>query len=132
VLIGAIVLFSVGNTMSMAIVERTTEIGTLRAIGLRRVGVRTLFVAEALMLGCIGAVLGVLISLAIAWGVNQAGLTWLPPGRVEPVALNLRVWGEPWLIFGTALALIKVATVSAWWPARRAAKMNIVDALRHV
>ncbi|HEU4373866.1 MAG TPA: FtsX-like permease family protein, partial [Telluria sp.] len=46
ILIGVIVLFTVGNTMSMAVVERTAEIGTLRAIGLRRAGIRRLFMCE--------------------------------------------------------------------------------------
>ena len=54
VLNGAIVLFTVGNTMNAAVVERTVEIGTLRAIGLRRAGIRTLFVSEAVLLGALG------------------------------------------------------------------------------
>ena len=132
VLIGAIVLFTVGNTMSMAVVERTVEIGTLRAIGLRRNGIRRLFICEGLLLGVIGAVLGVLIALGIAYTINHAGLTWLPPGRVEPVPLTVRVWGETRLITGTAIGLIVVAILSAFLPASRASKMNIVDALRHV
>jgi putative ABC transport system permease protein len=132
VLIGAIVLFTVGNTMSMAVMERTTEIGTLRAMGLRRSGIRTLFMCEGLLLGVIGAIVGVLISLTVAWLVNHSGQTWLPPGQVDPVPLTVRVWGETSLIFGTAIGLAAIAVVSAWWPARRAGKMLIVDALRHV
>jgi putative ABC transport system permease protein len=131
VLIGAIVLFTVGNTMSMAVVERTVEIGTLRAVGLRRGGIRRLFICEGLALGLAGAVIGVLLSLAIAAIVNHSGLTWLPPGRVEPVPLTIRVWGETRMIIGTAVGLVLVAALSAWWPANRAARMNIVDALRH-
>jgi putative ABC transport system permease protein len=116
----------------MAVVERTVEIGTLRAIGLRRNGIRRLFICEGLLLGVIGAALGVLIALGIAYTINHAGLTWLPPGRVEPVPLTVRVWGETRLIVGTAIGLMVVAILSAFLPASRAAKMNIVDALRHV
>jgi len=132
VLIGAIVLFTVGNTMSMAVMERTTEIGTLRAIGLRRSGIRRLFVCEALLLGLIGAAAGLAAALVLAWLINHAGLTWLPPGQVDPVPLTVRVWGETKLMFGTAATLALVAVLSAWWPARRAGRMVIVDALRHV
>jgi putative ABC transport system permease protein len=132
VLIGAIVLFTVGNTMSMAVMERTTEIGTLRAIGLRRSGIRRLFMCEGLLLGLIGAVVGVVTALVVAWLVNHSGQTWLPPGQVDPVPLTVRVWGETRLIIGTAIGLAIIAVISAWWPARRAAKMLIVDALRHV
>jgi putative ABC transport system permease protein len=131
-LIGAIVLFTVSNTMSMAVVERTTEIGTLRAVGLRRSGIRRLFVSEGALLGLIGALVGVALALALAWLVNHSGLTWVPPGQVDPTPLTVRVWGETRLIAGAIAGLIAVAALSAWWPARRAARMNIVDALRHV
>ncbi len=131
-LIGAIVLFTVGNTMSMAVVERTVEIGTLRAMGLRRGGIRSLFVCEGFLLGVIGAGLGVLISLLLSTVINHSGLTWIPPGYVTPVPLTVHVWGETRLIVGSALGLMVVAVLSALWPANRASRMNIVDALRHV
>lgn len=131
-LIGVIVLFTVGNTMSMAVVERTTEIGTLRAIGQRRGGIRRLFVFEGSLLGLIGASLGVLCALLIAYLINHAGLTWTPPGYVYAYPLKVRIWGDLGLIFGSASGLVLVAIVSAWWPANRASKMLIVDALRHV
>jgi putative ABC transport system permease protein len=129
-LIGAIVLFTVGNTMSMTVVERTVEIGTLRAMGLRRAGIRRLFICEGLLLGIVGAVLGVLIAMAISSLINYSGVTWTPPGR-SPVRLIIRVWGENGLVFGSAAVLIGLAVISAWWPAHRAARMNIVAALRH-
>jgi putative ABC transport system permease protein len=132
VLIGAIVLFTVSNTMSMAVMERTAEIGTLRAMGLRRSGVRRLFVCEGLLLGLIGAAGGVAASLGVAWLINHAGLTWLPPGQVDPVPLTVRVWGEFRMMLATGVGLALVAVVSSWWPARRAARMLIVDSLRHV
>ncbi len=132
ILIGAIVLFTVGNTMSMAVMERTVEIGTLRAMGVRRDGIRRLFVCEGLLLGLIGAALGVALALGLAYLINHGGLTWMPPGNSEPVPLTVRVWGETSMIVGTAMGLMLVAALSAWWPARRAAQMNIVDALRHV
>jgi putative ABC transport system permease protein len=131
-LIGAIVLFTVSNTMNTAVVERTVEIGTLRAIGLRRAGIRSLFVTEGALLGLTGAVLGVVLALVFAGIANQMGLTWLPPGSVEPLPLTLTVWGETTMILSTAVSLMCIAIISAWWPAYRAAKLNVVDALRHV
>ncbi len=132
VLIGAIVLFTVGNTMSMSVVERTAEIGTLRAIGLRRSGIRSLFVTEGVVLGVLGAVLGVLAAVGAESAINAMRITWIPPGRVEPVALSVRVAGEPVMVLACALGLVVVAALSATFPAARAARLNIVEALRHV
>ena len=132
VLIGAIVLFTVSNTMSMAVVERTAEIGTLRAIGLRRSGIRALFVSEGMVLGCFGALLGSGAALGLAWVINQLGLTWIPPGRIEPVALAVSLASEHGMMLASAIGLVVVAALSAILPAARAARMNIVDALRHV
>ena len=131
-LIGAIVLFTVSNTMNTAVVERTVEIGTLRAIGLRRSGIRQLFVTEGMLLGMGGAVLGVVVALVFSGIANQMGLTWSPPGGVDPLPLTLTVWGETRMILGTTVGLICIAVLSAWWPAHRAAKLDVVEALRHV
>jgi putative ABC transport system permease protein len=131
VLIGGIVLFTVSNTMMAAVMERTTEIGTVRAVGLRQGGIRKLFVTEGFLLGCVGAVFGVISALVLAVLVNNMNLTWLPPGTSTPLPLTVRVFGEYGMMFGTAVGLIIVATLSAWLPAWRAANLSIVDALRH-
>jgi putative ABC transport system permease protein len=132
VLIGGIVLFTVGNTMSMAVVERTAEIGTLRAIGLRRGDIRAMFVIEGIVIGVLGALVGIVVAIAAAAAINQMGMTWTPPGRIEPVALAVRVAGEHPMMLASASGLVLVAALSAILPAARAARMNIVDALRHV
>jgi putative ABC transport system permease protein len=130
-LIGGIVLFTVSNTMNTAVVERTVEIGTLRAIGLRRSGILRMFVMEGLLLGLTGAMVGAVAAIVIAAAINAAGLTWLPPGSAEPLPLIIRVWGQTAMIAGTTIGLVLVAAISAWWPARQAARLNVVEALRH-
>ena len=130
-LIGGIVLFTVSNTMNTSVVERTVEIGTLRAIGLRQGGVRRLFVIEGFMLGCAGAVLGVASAIVLGIAINHSGLTWLPPASSVRLPLQLRVLGDLPTLIGTGIGLIALATASAWWPARRAARLNVVEALRH-
>ncbi|MGS0893197.1 ABC transporter permease [Burkholderia stagnalis] len=132
VLISAIVLFVISNTMSTSIIERTVEIGTLRAMGMRRGGIQSLFVCEGALLGVVGASLGVLVALAIAAAVNRSGLAWTPPARIDAVALTVRVWGEWRTIAATFVGLACVAGLSAWLPSRHAARLSIVDALRHV
>ncbi len=131
VLIGGIVLFTVGNTMMAAVMERTAEIGTVRAVGLRQSGIRRLFVTEGFLLGCVGAVTGVVTALVLAAFVNALDLSWLPPGSSTPLPLAIRIFGEYGMIAGTAVGLVVIATLSAWLPAWRAARLSIVDALRH-
>lgn len=131
VLIAGIVLFTVSNTMNSAVVERTVEIGTLRAIGLRQAGIRRLFVIEGFLLGFVGAVVGLVVAVAIGELINISGLTWLPPGSSERLLLQLRVLGSPGAVIITTCALVLIAAGSAWWPARQAAKLNVVEALRH-
>jgi putative ABC transport system permease protein len=132
VLVSVIALFVVGNTMSTAVVERTAEIGTLRAMGMRRSGIQALFVLEGLLLGAAGAALGVVVAFGLATVINHAGLTWTPPARVDLVPLTVRVWGQ-WQQIGLTFGVLAlVAALSAWWPAHRAAHMPVVDALRHV
>jgi putative ABC transport system permease protein len=131
ILIGVIVLFTVGNTMSMAVVERTPEIGTLRAIGLRRSGIREMFMVEGMLLGVVGSILGIIVALILAFLINHGGITWTPPGRVDAVPLTVRVWGEVLPMTGVIIGLTLVTVVSSWIPSRRGARINIVTALRH-
>lgn len=131
VLIGGIVLFTVSNTMLAAVMERTNEIGTVRAVGLRQSGIRKLFVTEGFLLGCVGAAVGVASALVLAAIINGLNLSWLPPGSSTPLPLTVRVFGQFGMLTGTTLGLVAIATLSAWLPAWRAARLSIVDALRH-
>jgi putative ABC transport system permease protein len=132
ILIAVIVLFTIGNTMSTAVVERTVEIGTLRAMGLRRSGLRLLFLYEGVLLGLIGTVAGLLCASVIAYLINHSGLTWVPPGYSYPYLIIVLIWQDVPLLIGSVIGLVVVTLISAWWPAYRASKLLIVDALRHV
>jgi putative ABC transport system permease protein len=133
ILMGVVTLFSVTNTVNMAVGERVTEIGTLRSIGLKRRDIRRLFVIEGALIGLLGAALGVALALLLAaYGINPGGLTWTPPGRSAPVPIGIDIDGGIAIGIGTVIVLTLLACVSSWWPARRAAKLEIVEALRHV
>jgi len=129
---GVIVLFAVINTMTMNVMERTNEVGTIRALGVRRAGIRAQFTVEGVLIGAIGATVGAALAYAIASLVNHAGLTWVPPGNAEAVPLRLDVAGRPLLVSGAWLGLAIVTTLAALLPANRAARLPVVDALRHV
>jgi putative ABC transport system permease protein len=129
---GVIVLFAVVNTMTMNVMERTNEVGTIRALGVRRAGIRSQFTVEGVLIGAIGATVGAVLALAIAALVNHAGLTWIPPGNATAVPLRLDVAGRAALVGGAWLGLAIVTTLAALLPANRAARLPVVDALRHV
>ena len=130
-LIAVIVLFTIANTMGTAVVERTVEIGTLRAMDQRCSGIRRLFLCEALLLGAAGTLLGLLATAVVAWAINHSGWTWTPPGYSYAYLVLVRVWQDLPLLAGSIVGMLAVTLASAWWPARRAARMDIVDALRH-
>lgn len=133
ILMGVVTLFSVANTVNMAVSERIGEIGTLRAIGLKRAQVRRMFVTEGALIGALGAVAGLAIAVLISvYGVNAAGLTWTPPGNAAAVPIRIDIAGSLRLCAGSVIVLTLLAAVSSWWPARRAARLEIVEALRHV
>jgi putative ABC transport system permease protein len=132
VVMGLIVLFAVSNTMGMSVLERTNEIGTTRALGVRRSGIRREFLIEGSLLGIIGATLGVLLAWAVTVAINAANFSWIPPGDASPVPFRVLFAGFPEMIVLTWLGLVLVATFAALWPAARAARMPVVDALRHV
>jgi putative ABC transport system permease protein len=125
-----VVVMSVANSMSMTVIERTREIGTLRAIGLKRSGVIRLFTMESMLLSLIGCVTGLLIALLVRWGVNVANISYVPPNSASavPLLVDLDVGRT---IF-TFILMGLVGTLAAYMPARRAAKKDIIDALGHV
>jgi len=125
-----IVVLSVVNTVGMAVMERTREIGTLRALGLRRQGIVTMFAAESLLLGLIGSAIGTVMTTMTIAGVRLAGPTWIPPNI--PVRVPLEVHFVPAYLVLSLASLCLLCVFAAVLPARRASRMSIIDALGHV
>ena len=84
------------------------------------------------MLGAIGATIGLIAATAIAILINHSGLTWTPPGQAAAIPFRLATSGVAGLIIAVWAGLVVVATLAALVPANRAARMPVVDALRHV
>lgn len=126
-----IVVFTVVNTMSMSVMERVNEIGTARAMGVRRSGIRSLFVIEGLLLGVIGATSGAVLATGLSLWFNHAGIMYTPPGQAHAMPVRL-LTNDTALIIRVWIGLVLIATFGALVPAGRAARMKVVDALRHV
>lgn len=125
-----LVFFSILEMMTMSFFERMREIGTLRAIGARRHEVFLIFLGEGLILGLFGAVLGVGLGWGLGRLINAAGLSYVPPSSTMAVPLKVRlVLANLVAPFFTALFS---ALVSTLYPALRAARTQVVEALRYV
>jgi len=121
---------SVVNTLSMTVLERVREIGTLRAIGVRRSGIKRMFSVEGGLLGLTGCIAGTIMTIVMYFVMEYLQFTFTPPSSTSEVVLSIQLDA----IFMLALSglLILLALLSAWFPAKRAAKLPIVDALGHV
>lgn len=131
VIILVLVFFSVSNTVSMSVVERTREIGTLAALGTTSGQITRIFILEAMMMGVIGTVIGMIVSMMFSGGVILFDVHMPPPpGRSESYPLRL----EMSLAFfvATSGVLIFSAVIASWIAARKGAKQSIVGALAHV
>lgn len=127
----AVVIFSVANTIAMSTFERTREIGTLMAVGTTRNQVWRMFFAEGVLLGLIGGILGLASGALLAWLVNQ-GNVMLPPPPGYTVGYRLNILLQaPVMITAFTIALV-TATLSSILPALKASRMKIVDALGHI
>ena len=129
--IGVIVVFVVTNAMAMAIIERTREMGTLRALGTSSGQLTRGLALEGLMLGGVGAALGALLALGVALALLVFPVQMPPPpGRSDGYPLLVAV--DPALYAITLLAMLALATVASAWVARRTVRLPIVNALAHV
>lgn len=130
-IIGALVFFSVANTLAMAVVERTREIGTLRALGALPGEIVAQFIREGALIGCIGATLGTLLAWGVVLVLPHLGLEMPPPpGRSDgyPLLVNASL---PLYVL-TDLAIVLLCAGAAWVVSRKAANKPIVEALGHV
>ena len=118
------------NTFRMVLIERTKEIGTMRAIGMHRGSVRSIFLLEALYLSLFGAAAGILLSFTttiitglIRFTSDSALGLFLHNGRLQFIT-------SPGSVIRVVIMLAVMTLLAVYLPARKAAKLRVVDALR--
>lgn len=115
-------LLGMATTMVMSVLERKREIGMLRAIGTSKSEIARMIIGEALTLGVIGLILGVIMGqLFLVYFIGVMGQFAFPAPLITPYAV----------IFYVALASIGMSVASAVYPAYKACKMNVVDSIRY-
>ena len=129
-IIGVIVVFVVPNAMAMAIIERTREIGTLRARGTPPSQLLRTLALEGMVLGGVGAVSGAALSLCISLMLYVVPVNMPPPpGRSVGYPLTIAI--DPLLIVATLAAMVLLTMLASSWVARKTVHLPVVDALAH-
>jgi len=125
----AMVLLSVTNTVNMTIFERVGEFGTMRALGNRGASVFALVLAESAVLGVAGAALGTVLGVLLALSISAIGIPMPPPPNAD-IGYTAEIQLVPPVI-ASAFGIGVIATVlAAILPALRVARTDVVEALR--
>jgi putative ABC transport system permease protein len=116
-----VAVLGVINTLAMSVFERSQEIGMLRAIGLDRKGIKRMVRLESLVISLFGGVLGIGLGVFFGWAAGELVAT-----KMATYELVL-----PWARMGVFLLLAAtVGILAALWPARRAARLNMLEAIK--
>ncbi|MBC3214520.1 ABC transporter permease [Serratia fonticola] len=132
-IVSVIVVFMIGNTLMMNVIERTREIATLRALGLNQSYIGRLFVLEGIIIGIIGSALSVSFGMLIAALININGIPMPPSPGYTQGYLAFVLWDQDFNLFWFSCALpLVTALIASIIPARRASKLVIAQAFRFV
>lgn len=130
IIIAIIIVLSISNTMMMNVLERTAEIGTCLAIGRKRRQILHQFVYESLTIGLFGGVLGLALGMLLATGISAIGIPMPPPPGMSQGYSGKILITVPLAINAVLLAL-GTTLLASLYPAWKASRLEIVDALRH-
>ena len=128
IMLVGIVLIAIMNVMIMAVYERIREIGTIAAIGTPPRRILALFVAEGLLLGLVGTVIGTVLSLALVYALNLWPVSFAFGRQVIVLAPSIAASEVLWI----GAIVVLVAVIASLQPAWKAARMDPITALRHV
>lgn len=128
-LIVVVAAFNIVSTLIMVVVDRTREIGILKSMGMSRDGILRIFVLQGVWIGVIGATAGTILGCVLSWILDRYEIIRIPPDVYFvdrlPVALH------PTDVVLVFIASVLVAFLATIYPARQAAALEPVEAIRH-
>lgn len=130
VIIALVVILSISNTMMMNVMERTDEIATSMAVGVRRRRVLSRFLIEGLLIGLIGGIIGLVLGYVFAALISRIGIPMPPPPGMARGYIGQIVVSAPLVRDALGIA-VATALIASLYPAWKASRMVIADALRH-
>lgn len=129
-IIAIIIVLSISNTMTMSVMERTVEIGTAMALGVRRRRILGQFILEGALLGTIGGICGVILGYLLATIISAVGIP-MPPSPGMSRGFTAAIIITPRIIWEALLLAVTTTLLASIYPSWRASRLVIVDALRH-
>jgi len=128
-LIVVVAAFNIVSTLVMVVADRTREIGILKAMGMKRRGILSVFVLQGVWIGVVGTALGTGGGLFLCWLLDRYEIIRIPPDVyfVDHLPVSLQVT-DVLLIVGGSVAVALLATI---YPALQASRLEPVDAIRH-
>jgi putative ABC transport system permease protein len=123
-------LFGISNTLYMSVLERTPDIGLMRALGAKRSDIFHMFATESALIGFWGALVGIILGTGLSLVINAVAQNFIPEMFSADTGLSL-IDFSPMYLLGIVLALTAVAFLAGVMPARKAAKTNVIEALRY-
>ena len=129
-MIAAIIVLSISNTMMTNVRERTGEIGTCMALGDTRRTVLRRFLVEGSAMGLVGGLIGVTIGIVLAEIISRIGIPMPPPPGMASGYIGT-ILITPWIVLDALILSVATAFLAGVLPALKASRLSIVDALRH-
>jgi putative ABC transport system permease protein len=123
-----LVFFIILQVLTLSFLERTREIGTLRALGTTRAEVFRLFFVESAWLALLGSLVGVAAGVLFSLAFNAVGIEWKPPGTVDPVTFTVVL--TPMTMLPPFVVGVVATLISGLFPSIRTSRIRVVDALR--